>query len=99
MAIKTKLRVRKSNAKTKVSVLVNHPMTPGDGYDRTTGHYIEDMVFEVNGSLVAQIQMGPGVSENPLTSVYLEGTRTGDRVTVRWIDNRQRVGTAGAELP
>jgi sulfur-oxidizing protein SoxZ len=92
MATHTKIRTRKTGDRTEVMVLIKHPMEAGAGRDPATGEpisaqYIETMIFELNGTIVAEARLGPGVAANPLTSIGITGARAGDTVTVRWTDN------------
>lgn len=92
MAKHTKIRTRTMGNHTEVMVLVKHPMDAGGGQDAATGepisaHHIESMVFELNGAVVAEAHLGPGVAANPLTSIGIKGAQAGDTVTVRWTDN------------
>ena len=93
MAKLTKLRVREEGGRTKILVLVKHPMETGSRPDEETrtplpAHYIEQMRYEINGRLVAEARLGPGVASNPLTGIAISNAQSGDRVTVHWIDNR-----------
>ncbi len=93
MAKLTRLRVRAENGRTKILVLVKHPMETGSRLDEETktpfpAHFIEQMRFEINGRVVAEAHLGPGVAPNPLTGIAISNARSGDRVTVHWIDNR-----------
>ena len=97
----TKLRVRRKGGRTKILVLVKHPMETGRRPDEETktpvpAHYIEQMSFEINGRLVAEARLGPGVASNPLTGIALNNARAGDRVTVHWIDNTGESDSAEA---
>jgi sulfur-oxidizing protein SoxZ len=76
-------------------------METGSPQDNETGKsvpadYIEKMIFELNDVVVAEAWMGPGVAEDPLTSITLNKARSGDRVMVSWIDTRGEGGSAEA---
>ncbi len=95
----TKLRIRKSGTRTEVMVLVEHPMQTGSRWDdetRQAADYIEKMIFELNGVMVAEARMGPGVAEDPLTCISLKKAKSGDKVAVSWIDTRGDAGSAEA---
>ncbi len=57
-------------------------------------HYIQKMVFELNGQQVAVADTGSGVSRRPLIAVRLRGARTGDTTSVNWTDNMGESGSA-----
>jgi sulfur-oxidizing protein SoxZ len=89
---KSKIRLRKRDSGTQVLALVLHPMHDGQQFNAKTGqiipaHYIELMVFEVNDRPMAEIQLGPYVSKNPLVTVTVNDIKAGDRVGYRWKDN------------
>jgi sulfur-oxidizing protein SoxZ len=101
MPKQTKLRIRKNGTRTEVIVLVKHPMETGSRQDDETrrpvpADYIEKMTFELNDVVVAEAWMGPGVAEDPLTSITLKKARSGDKVMVSWIDTRGEGGSAEA---
>ncbi len=79
--------------------LVNHPMETGQRVDGKTNrkipaHYIQKMVFELNGQQVAVADTGSGVSRRPLIAVRLKGARTDDTISVNWTDNMSESGSA-----
>ena len=99
----TKIRARRSGALTEILVLVNHPMETGWREDKVNhspvpAHYIEQMTFELNGSVVAQAHLGAGIAANPLTGIALHDARPGDEVVVRWVDNTGEGDTARTTL-
>ncbi len=57
-------------------------------------HYIQKMVFKLNGQQVAVADTGSGVSRRPLIAVRLKGVRTGDTISVNWTDNMSESGSA-----
>ncbi len=57
-------------------------------------HYIQKMVFELNGQQVAVADTGSGVSRRPLIAVRLKGARTDDTISVNWTDNMGESGGA-----
>ena len=100
MTTLTRIRTRRKGGQTLVMVLVRHPMESGQRKDATSdrpvsAHYIQTMVFRLNGDVVAQAYLGPGVAANPPTSIVLAGAKAGDRITVRWSDNQG--GSGGAQ--
>lgn len=57
-------------------------------------HYIQKMVFRLNGQQVAVADMGSGISRQPLIAVRLKGTQSGDTISVNWTDNMGESGSA-----
>lgn len=99
MARLTKMRARPKNGGTEVLVLVNHPMETGQRVNPKTkkkipAHFIQKMIFELNGKPVAVADLGVGISKDPLVGIQLKGTKPGDTIKVSWTDNKGESGTA-----
>lgn len=99
MARPTKIKVRKKGGQTEILVLVNHPMETGQRKDKKTkkkipAHYIQKMTFDVNGKTVADANLGPAVSKNPLVGIRVAGAKKGSKVSVKWSDNKGESGSA-----
>lgn len=97
MKIQTKMKLRKVGGDTDILVLVAHPMETGDRVRKKTGklipaHYIERLVYELNGRVVAEVDMGPDISKRPLMSITLQGVKSGDWVSAYWVDNHGLTG-------
>lgn len=98
----TKMKLKKAGDSVQALVLANHPMETGTRKDKKTGkvvpaHYIQKMVFSLNGTAVAQANLGTGISKNPLVGVAVKGAKTGDKIAVSWSDNKgESGGTEGA---
>ncbi len=95
----TKMKIKKNKAGGHdVMVLAKHPMETGLRKDKKTGekvpaHFIQTMDFSLNGTVVSQANLGPGVSKNPLIGISLSGGKSGDTVSVSWTDNKGETGT------
>jgi len=102
MSDSMKIKIRENNGQAKVLVLINHPMENGQriGKDgrKISAHYIDTIDFALNGKPAAQALLGPGVSRNPLVGIMLRRVKTGDRVTVKWVDNKDQTGSAVASV-
>ena len=101
MARETKIRTRTQDGMIEVLVLVNHPMETGMRKDKASkqaipAHFITQLNIEHNGKPVAAIDMGVGVSENPLLGVRLQDAKDGDKIKVAWKDNKGESGGAEA---
>lgn len=100
MARSMKLRSRAhESGGTEVLVLINHPMETGQRTDKKTkekipAHFIQKVVVEHQGKVVATSALGVGVSEDPLLSFMLTGAKSGDKVKISWTDNRGESGSA-----
>ncbi|MDH3673324.1 MAG: thiosulfate oxidation carrier complex protein SoxZ, partial [Gammaproteobacteria bacterium] len=81
------MRTRRRGEAIEVLCVVNHPMETGQRVDgktsrRIPAHYIQKMVFKLNGQQVAVADTGTGLSRRPLIAVRLKGTKTGDTISV-----------------
>lgn len=95
----TRMRIRSKGAYTETLVLVKHPMETGARKDTQSGqvipeHFIRTMVFSRNGEIVAEADMGIGVSRNPLITIALDDAAPGDRIGLHWVDNQGNSGSA-----
>ena len=102
MATKIKIKAGKSGGHD-VLVLAKHPMETGLRKDSKTGekvpeHYITTMKFSLNGEEFAQAHLGPGVSANPLVTTNLTSAKSGDTVSVSWVDNKGESDSAEATV-
>lgn len=95
----TKMKIKSAADAAEVLVLVNHPMETGQRKDKKTGelipaHYIQKMMFEHNGKVVAEANLSQGVSANPLIGIKVPGAKAGDKIKVSWSDNKGESGGA-----
>lgn len=99
----TKIKLKKTADGHDVLVLAKHPMETGNRKDKKTGkivpaHYITTMHFAVNGNNLVEASLSQGVSKNPLIGANLAGLKTGDTVTVSWVDNQDGGESAEATV-
>ncbi|GMR19630.1 MAG: thiosulfate oxidation carrier complex protein SoxZ [Gammaproteobacteria bacterium] len=102
MARLTKIKTRPKGDKTEILVLVNHPMETGNRKNKKTkkkipAHYIQKMTFKVDGKQVADADLGPAVSKNPLVGIRVNAKK-GAKVAVSWSDNKGEKGGANATV-
>lgn len=96
MAQKTIKMKAALDAKTGVCLvksLFTHPMEPGQRKDPATGqllpaHYIREVVCELNGKPVFNAHWGIAVARDPYIAFELQGAKAGDRLSLRWTDNK-----------
>lgn len=69
-----------------------HPMETGrrknDDNEIVPAHFIQLVTATLNGKTMLQAQWGTGVSKNPYLTFYLNDAKAGDRVGVKWQDNK-----------
>lgn len=76
-----------------VKVLMNHPMETGQRRDPKTGqlvpaHFIQNVTANLNGRLIMEAQWTQAISKNPFFGFKVKGARSGDHITVAWVDNQ-----------
>ncbi len=103
MARQTRMRIKTQDGAVEVLVLVSHPMETGQRVDPQTGekvaaHFIQKMVFTLNGKEVAVVDLGVAVSADPLVGIKFKGAKAGDKVKVAWSDNRGESNNAEATV-
>ena len=103
MARRIEIRTRAAGGETEVLVLVNHPMETGQRIDPVTRekippHFIQKMIFTLNGTQVANADLGKTISRDPLVGIRIRGARAGDIVQVTWTDNMGENGSAEATV-
>lgn len=101
MAEPMKIRALMEGDVCTVKVLMNHPMETGQRRDAKTGqlvpaHYIQNVTASLNGRLVMDAQWSQAISKNPFFGFKFKGARTGDRITVAWVDNLGNKNSADA---
>ena len=89
---KMKMRTRAQDGSVELQVLITHPMETGLRTDKNTGkkippHFIQRVTLEHNGKLVAVVNTGAGISEDPLIGFRLKGAKQGDKLRIFWSDN------------
>jgi sulfur-oxidizing protein SoxZ len=96
-----KIRTRTQEGQIEVQVLIPHPMETGQRTDKQTkqkipAHFIQQVTLEHNGKVVAALNTGPAVSEDPLFSFRLKTAKNGDKLKVTWKDNKGEGASAEA---
>jgi sulfur-oxidizing protein SoxZ len=93
----------KDDGTTHVKSLIKHKMDTGFIKDKATGkiipaHFIEEVTCKHNGKVVMNAHWGRGVSRNPFFSFKINGAKSGDSITVSWVDNTKDSDTATAKI-
>lgn len=93
MADPMRIRVTLQGEVADVKVLMFHPMETGQRKDPASGqivapHFIKNVVATLNGKPVLQAQWSQAVSRNPFLHFKVRGAKPGDRIAIRWEDNR-----------
>ena len=103
MADPMRIRVTLKGDVADVKVLMSHPMETGQRKDPATGqilpmHFIKNVVATLNGKPVLQAQWSQAISRNPFINFRVRGARSGDRIAMRWEDNRGEAASIEAAV-
>jgi len=90
---RSKILARLKAGDTTVKTLIRHPMETGNRTDPRTGlkvprHFVQEVTCEHNGRPVMTAVWSWAVSRNPYLAFQIKGGQRGDRVTIRWRDNK-----------
>lgn len=92
MTVATRIRAEAQGDKTTVRVLVSHPMESGQRKDEAGATvlpwFIQHFQATWNGKTVMSAYWGTAVSKNPFVQFSFKGGKAGDKIAVRWVDNR-----------
>lgn len=102
MADPMRIRAALAGEETTVRVLMSHPMEPGPRKDSTgatiPAHFIKDLEATSNGKTVLKAMLSGSVSQNPFLSFKFKGAAKGDKVMVKWTDNKGETRTDEAAI-
>lgn len=103
MAEPMKIRARLVDGSAQIAVLMMHPMETGQRKDPRTGqpypaHFIQEVTVTLNDKPVFVAQCGPAISANPLFGLRVRGAKAGDKVAIRWRDNKGESAQAEATV-
>ena len=93
MADPMRIRAALAGDTTTVRVLMSHPMTTGKD-----AHFITDLEATHNGKTVLKGMFSGAVSQNPFLSFQFKGAAKGDKVSVKWVDNKGQTRTDEATI-
>ncbi len=92
MADPMRIRAALAGDETTVRVLMSHVMEPGTRKDAAgatiPAHFIQDVTATHNGKAVMNAMFSGSVSQNPFLSFKFKGAAKGDKVSVKWTDNK-----------
>jgi sulfur-oxidizing protein SoxZ len=87
-----KIRIKQlENDITQVRALIAHPMQTGYKKDeqgnKIPAHFIKELTVEHNDIVISTTIMGSGISRNPYFAFKFKGGKSGDTITISWVDN------------
>ncbi len=88
-----KIKSKTQDKLTLLRILIEHPMETGRRKDEVTGqlipaHYIDRLSVFHNGNALLDGKLSTAIAKNPYISLRLHEAQPGDRIKVRWTDNR-----------
>lgn len=98
MAIKARDRIRAKlkDGQTTVRVLLAHPMHTGRAKNEQgeliPAEFIQDIRCWRNDKEILTIKCGTATARNPYFSFQLLGGAAGDKIMIRWVDNKGAKG-------
>ena len=97
-----KIRAKLAGDTTVVKALISHPMETGQRKDKAgkkiPAHFIQEVVCELNGTVVLTALWGPAVSKRPFLQFKVEGAKKGDTIKLSWVDNKGEKDSAEAKI-
>ena len=102
MAGPMRIRAAEAGGTTTVRVLMSHAMETGqrrggDG-NPIPAHYITTVEATHNGKAVLKADWTGAVSQNPFLAFKFNGAAKGDKVIVKWVDNKGESRTDEATI-
>lgn len=92
MADPMKIRAKLNGDVAEIKVMMAHPMENGQRKDGAGNaiphHFIQSITVDVGGKTVVQGQAGTSVSRNPVFGFKVKGAKSGDKVVIKWTDNK-----------
>ncbi|MFA7665127.1 MAG: thiosulfate oxidation carrier complex protein SoxZ [Burkholderiaceae bacterium] len=92
MADPMKIRATMRDGVVDVRVLMAHEMETGQRRDSSgnlvPAWFISDVSAALNGKQVMKAHWGPAISKNPYFQFKINGGKSGDKVSVTWVDNK-----------
>jgi sulfur-oxidizing protein SoxZ len=102
MADPMRIRAALAGDEVTVRVLMSHPMEAGNRKDAAgatiPAHFIKDVEATSNGKTVLKAMFSGAVSQNPFLSFKFKGAAKGDKVVVKWVDNKGETRTDEAAI-
>jgi len=91
MANPMRIRAAARDGVTEVRVLMSHEMESGQRVEAgavVPAWFISEVTATHNGKIVMAANWGPAVSKNPYFAFKFRGGKAGDKIVVKWTDNR-----------
>ena len=103
MADPMRIRAQVAGTNATVRVLMSHEMETGQRKDAAgkiiPAWHITEVTATHNGKTVLTAEWGPAVAKNPFLQFTVKSAKAGDKIGVRWKDNRGDTRTDEAVVP
>lgn len=91
------IRAYEKDGMVTVKTIIRHPMETGFRKNKKTGkkypaHFIQEVIVQSDNKTVMQAFWGAAISRDPYLYFRFKG-KSGDPLTLSWIDNKGRSGT------
>lgn len=87
-----RIRAQAQGDHAVVKVLMSHDMETGLRKDASgklvPAWHITEVSAALNGKTVMTAEWGTAISKNPFLQFHVKGAKAGDRIAIRWVDNR-----------
>ena len=87
-----RIRAQVQGSGAVVRVLMSHEMETGQRKDAAgktiPAWFIQEVSASLNGTPVLTAQWGTSIAKNPFLEFTIKGAKSGDHVSVTWVDNR-----------
>lgn len=91
MTDQIRIRAQNQGEITDIRILMQHPMETGQRKDdkgqSLPMHFIQTFSVTLNGKPIIDGQLNTSISKNPLFTFKVRGIKTGDKLSVAWVDN------------
>jgi len=92
MADPMRIRAQAQGGNALVRVLMSHEMETGQRRDAAgkviPAWFINEVTATHNGKPVFSAEWGPAVAKNPFLQFTVKNAKAGDKIAVRWKDNK-----------
>ena len=92
MADPMRIRAQAQGGNAVVRVLMSHEMETGQRKDAEgkviPAWHITEVTAALNGVTVLSAQWGTAIAKNPFTQFTVKGAKSGDRISISWVDSR-----------
>jgi sulfur-oxidizing protein SoxZ len=86
-----RIRLQLQDSAVLVRVLMSHEMETGLRKDAdgklVPAWHITQVVVALNGKTVLSAQWGTAIAKNPFTQFVVKSAKSGDKITISWVDN------------